>query len=73
MKARSLLLVLILVMPASGLADPLFGKGLAGGSNLPRAFGIGIDYFNMDQPYQIDSLTFTPPPGFPLPPSTTWA
>ena len=62
--------MLILVLPVSGMADPLFGKEMAGDRNLPRAFGIGIDYFNMDQPYQIDSLSFTPPPTFPLPPIT---
>ena len=60
--------MLMLVLPVAGLADPLFGKGMAGDRNLPRAFGIGIDYFNMDQPYQIDSLSFTTPPTFPLPP-----
>ncbi len=51
MKTKNLLLMLILVIPASGLTDPLVGKGMAGDRNLPRAFGIGIDYFNMDQPY----------------------
>lgn len=70
MRTRILLLPLILVFPLSGQADPLFGKDMAGDRNLPRAFGIGIDYFNMDQPYQIDSLSFTPPPTLPLPPIT---
>ncbi len=56
MQTRNLLLLLTLVLPVAGLADPLFGKDMAGDRNLPRAFGIGIDYFNMDQPYQIDSL-----------------
>jgi hypothetical protein len=70
MSTRNPLLLLILVLPVSGLADPLFGKDMAGDRELPRAFGIGIDYFNMDQPYQIDSLSFTPPPGVPLPPIT---
>ena len=67
-RTRNLLLLLILVLPLSSQADPLFGKGMAGDRNLPRAFGIGIDYFNMDQPYQIDSLSFVTPPAFPLPP-----
>ena len=56
MSPSPLLLLLILVLPLSGQADPLFGKEMAGDRNLPRAFGIGIDYFNMSQPYQIDSL-----------------
>jgi hypothetical protein len=43
---------------------------MAGDRQLPRAFGIGIDYFNMDQPYKIDSLSFMTPPTFPLPPIT---
>lgn len=68
MRTRKLLLLLILVLPLSSQADPLFGKGMAGDRELPRAFGIGIDYFNMDQPYQIDSLSFMAPPIFPLPP-----
>jgi hypothetical protein len=68
MKIRNILLILILVLPETVLADPLFGKGMAGDRELPRAFGIGVDYFNMDQPYQIDNLVFMTPPAFPLPP-----
>lgn len=70
MRTKKLLLLLILVLPLAGQADPLFGKGMAGDRNLPRAFGIGIDYFSMSQPYQIDSLSFITPPAFPLPPIT---
>jgi len=68
MRIRNLLLLLVLVLPLSSQADPLFGKGMAGDRQMPRAFGIGIDYFNMDGPYQIDSLSFVTPPTFPLPP-----
>jgi hypothetical protein len=57
MRTRNLLLLLVLVFPLSSQADPLFGKDMAGDRQLPRAFGIGIDYFNMDQPYQIDGLS----------------
>jgi hypothetical protein len=70
MRTKKLLLLLVLVLPLSSQADPLFGKDMAGDRDLPRAFGIGIDYFNMDQPYKIDSLSFTTPPTFPLPPIT---
>ncbi|MFQ5981754.1 MAG: hypothetical protein ACE5KS_00115 [Woeseiaceae bacterium] len=70
MKIKNLLLVLVLVMPVSVQADPLLGKDLAGDRKLPRAFGVGIDYFEMDQPYQIDSLSFAVPIGVPLPPIT---
>lgn len=68
MKIKNILVLLILVLPVFAQADPLLGKTMAGDRKLPRAFGIGIDYFSMDQPYQIDSLSFTPPPTFPLPP-----
>jgi hypothetical protein len=57
MTTRQLLLLVVLALPLSGQTDPLFGKDMAGDRDLPRAFGIGIDYFNMDQPYQIDSLS----------------
>jgi hypothetical protein len=57
MRIRNLLLLPILVLPLSGQADPLFGKEMAGDRKLPGAFGIGIDYFNISQPYQIDSLS----------------
>jgi len=50
MKIKNLLLLLILVLPVSSQADPLFGKDMASDRNLPRAVGIGIDYSNMDQP-----------------------
>ena len=70
MKIKNIPLLLILVLPVFAQADPLLGKAMADDRNLPRAFGIGIDYFSMDQPYQIDSLSFSPPPGFPLPPVT---
>jgi hypothetical protein len=70
MRTSKLLLLLVLALPLSSQADPLFGKDMAGDRNLPRAFGIGIDYFNMDQPYQIDSLSFVVPPPIVLPPIT---
>ncbi len=46
-------------------ADPLFGKDMAGDRDLPKAFGVGIDWFQMDQPLEIDTLDVTLPPGFP--------
>ena len=59
-KIKNILVLLIFVLPVFAQADPLLGKAMAGDRNLPRAFGIGIDYFSMDQPYQIDSLKNTP-------------
>lgn len=68
MKIKTLLVVLALLLPLSIQADPLFGKEWAGDRELPAAWGIGINFFSMDQPYQIDSLTFMAPPAFPIPP-----
>ena len=53
--------VLALALPISAQADALFGNDMAGDRRLPRTWGIGIDYFSMDQPYQIDGLSFFPP------------
>ncbi len=61
MRFRFFLALAVLVLPLSAQADALFGNDMAGDRNLPRTWGIGIDYFSMDQPYQIDSLSFFPP------------
>lgn len=61
MRASKYLAVLMLVFPAVGQTDALFGNEMAGDRKLPRTFGVGIDYFSMDQPYQFDSLSFSPP------------
>ena len=50
-----------LALPTSGHADALFGNDLAGDHKLPRTWGVGIDYFSMTQPYQLDRLSFSPP------------
>jgi hypothetical protein len=60
MNIRCILTLVALALPMSAQADALFGNDMAGDRKLPRTWGIGIDYFSMDQPYQIDSLTFTP-------------
>lgn len=70
MKAKSLLLFGVLLLPIAGHADALFGNSLAGDRELPRTWGIGIDYFSMRQPYQIDSLSLVDTldtPGGPIP------
>jgi len=53
--------VAALALPASSYADALFGNDWAGDHKLPRTWGVGIDYFSMSQPYQLDSLSFSPP------------
>jgi len=61
MKINKILIMLLLIAPTLGQAGALFGNDMAGDRKLPRTFGIGIDYFRMDQPYQFDSLSFFPP------------
>lgn len=70
MKNRMLPIMIALFLPAVATAEPLFGKGMAGDADMPRTFGIGIDYFHLGQPYQLDALTFSAPPGAPIPPVT---
>lgn len=60
MKINRLLIAVLLCLPIASQADALFGNDMAGERTLPRTWGIGIDYFSMDQPYQIDSLSFEP-------------
>lgn len=56
--AKTRLLVLgVLAFPITSFADAWFGNGLAGDQKLPPTYGIGIDYFNMRQPYALDNLT----------------
>jgi hypothetical protein len=50
----------MIALPLTGSADALLGNDLAGDRELPRTWGIGVDYFGMRQPYQVDSLSFTP-------------
>ena len=61
MKPRGFLVLVLLVAPFTAQADALFGNNLAGDAKLPRTWGIGIDYFAMTQPYELDSLSFSPP------------
>jgi len=56
-----LMSVAALALPTSSHADALFGNDLAGDRKLPRTWGIGIDYFGMSQPYQLDGLTLALP------------
>jgi len=62
MKNRYLLALPALMLPCWAQADALFGNDLAGDRKLPRTWGIGADYFNMTQPYQLDSLSLALPP-----------
>lgn len=57
MKTRTLMIAALLAAPFTARADALFGNDMAGDRYLPRTWGIGVDYFDMSQPYQIDSLS----------------
>ena len=46
MHYRVFLVVAVLALPAAAKADALFGNGMAGDRELPRTWGIGIDYFD---------------------------
>jgi len=59
MKNKILTTMVVLALPCITQADALFGNSMAGDKNLPRTWGIGIDYFAMSQPYQIDELVLT--------------
>lgn len=70
MKSRLLLVMTVLALPMAAQADALFGNSMAGDRYLPRTWGVGIDYFEMSQPYQIDSLSLVDTldtPGGPVP------
>jgi hypothetical protein len=60
---RKLVLMLLLIVPLSAVAEPgpLFMKDLLGGREFYEPWGVGIDYYSMDQPYQISSLEFLLP------------
>ena len=56
MKNKYLLALAALTVPLWAQAEALWGNDLAGDRKLPRTWGIGIDYFDMRQPYALDSL-----------------
>ena len=60
---RGLIILLAAIFPLSSLADSglPFMKDLAGDTELPRPWGIGIDFYTMDQDYDIKDLQFVLP------------
>lgn len=66
---RRLVFLLSILLPLSAVADSRlpFMQGLAGDAELPRPWGIGLDFYTMDQDYDIQSLEFNLPiPGVEL-------
>lgn len=63
---RQLLLALLLLLPLTTTAEesgsgPLFMKHLVDEGNFFEPWGVGVDYFTMDQDYSIQSLEFDIP------------
>lgn len=60
---RGLILLLAALLPLSASADSAmpFMKDLAGDAELPRPWGISIDFYTMDQDYDIKDLQFALP------------
>ncbi len=60
---RRIVLILMLMVPLSALADsgPLFMKHLLGEREFYEPWGIGFDFYTMEQPYNIKQLTFDLP------------
>ena len=60
---RRLVLLLSILLPLSAAAESTlpFMKDLAGDMELPRPWGIGLDFYTMDQDYSIQSLQFDLP------------
>ena len=62
MKNKNLLALAALALPFVANADALFANDLAGDRKLPRTWGVGIDYFDMSQPYEFDGTPTINPP-----------
>jgi len=60
---RGLILLLAALIPLTSSADSglPFMKDMVGDRELPRPWGIGIDFYTMDQDYDIKSLSFSLP------------
>ncbi len=60
---RGLILLFAALLPLSASADSAlpFMKDLAGATELPRPWGISIDFYTMDQDYDIKDLQFALP------------
>jgi len=61
---RRIIFALFLLLPLSAAADssgPLFMKNLLGGREFYDTWGVGVDFYTMDQNYEIKQLEFDLP------------
>ncbi len=60
---RGLVILLTALLPLSSSADSAlpFMKDLVGDAELPRPWGISVDFYTMDQDYDIEALQFVLP------------
>ena len=58
---RRITLVLLLLYPLAGHAQPLFMKDSLGDREFFRPWGVGVDIYTMDQDYSLRSLAFVLP------------
>lgn len=63
MKRLVPLALILALTPIAASADSAlpFMRDLAGDHELPRPYGVGVDFFTLDQTYDIDRLSFTLP------------
>jgi len=59
---KCLILAALLAAPVAHADSPFpLMRDIAGDRELPQPFGVGVDFFTIDQGYDIDSLTFSLP------------
>ena len=64
---RIFLTIMAGIVATSAIAGLPFKRDWAGDHELPLPFGVGIDFYSMEQPYLLDSLTFDLPFTLPNP------
>jgi len=64
---RGFFVLLAVLLPLASSADSSlpFMKDLVGDTELPRPWGLSIDFYTMDQDYDVQNLKFELPEGFP--------
>ncbi len=65
---RRIITTLILALPLTATADPLFMKDSLEGREFFDPWGVGVDVFTMKQDYQLNKLEFDLPGVAPIDP-----